>query len=114
MPQVEDQSALLDYDMVRVPPDELLARLQAVTNGLAVEGEKLAINREQYAEVIRAGEKSPLINAEKSVMDERIDVLKAKAKLLEQALYLKTAEMRMVGKDMPQKSSISGSILDDK
>lgn len=96
--QIEDPFALLDIDIYKITPHQLLERFNAITNSMVVELQRRNQNRDALINTNKKDPQYDTINKERYDIDNRIDALEAKVKGIEQMLYIKSAEMRMANK----------------
>jgi hypothetical protein len=97
--QVESPFDQLDYDVPRVSPSELLDRLQRVGNAMVLENQNLNNNRGAMNGMGRKDPGYDTLNLARYEANFRMNALKVKFEVLQQMLFMKSAEMRMVAKD---------------
>jgi peptidoglycan hydrolase CwlO-like protein len=83
---------------MRATPDLLLRRLAKTFNAFADSNYKWKDNRHRAKGIDKKDPRYPNLNEEKNDIDTDLETLKKKMGVLEQALYVRTAELRAESK----------------
>ena len=96
--ELEDVDSLIDVDLMRATPDVLVRRMTHVVNAFTDANRRWKDNRHKIRGLKKSDTAWTDLNGERGDLDTDLDTLKLKFKLVEHALYVRTAEMKMENK----------------